>query len=122
MKSYSGLLKPVFLQTDNGFFEENYELDSIDFNCEKLNFEINLRDESNPLIFTYVFQVGFSKSIYYRRNVKFKDIMANVGGIMNILILIGKLICGKYNSKIFHQKIFNSMNLQYGKDPAKKKM
>lgn len=121
LKSYSGLLKPVFLQTDNGFFEENYELDSIDFNCEKLNFEIKLREESDP-IFTYVFQVGFSKSSYHRRNVKFKDIIANVGGIMNILILIGKLICGKYNSKIFHQKIFNSMNLQYENDTAKKKM
>lgn len=122
MKIYSGYLSLIYLQTDNGFFKENYELDSIDFNCEKLSFDIKIRDESNPYIFTYDFQVGFSKSSYFRRNVKFKEIIANVGGIMNILILLGKLICGKYNSIIFHQRIFNSMNLKYEKDIGKQNM
>ena len=108
------------MKTDNGLLDENYELDSIDFNCEKQGYEMKIREDSNPYLFNYGFQFAFSQTIYHRQNLKLKDIMANGGGIMNILILIGKLVCLTYNSKIFKQKIFNSMNLQYGRREKKK--
>ena len=120
LKTYVGYISPVFMKTDNGLLDENYALDSIDFNCEKQGYEMKIRDDSNPYLLTYGFQFAFSQTIYHRQNLKLKDIMANVGGIMNILILIGKLVCLTYNSKIFRQKIFNSMNLQYGRREKKK--
>lgn len=107
MKNYMSQLSPVFLKTDHGIFDEDYELDSVDFNLGKLSYQTKIRTTDFPVFLTYGVQFGFEQNTFYRRNLKLKEIMANIGGIMNILLLLGKAICYTYNSKLFHKKIIN---------------
>lgn len=107
MKNYMIQLSPVFLKTDHGIFDEDYKLDSVDFNLGKSAYQTKIRTTDFPVFFTYAVQFGFEQNTFYRRNMKLKEIMANIGGIMNILLLLGKAICYTYNSKLFHKKIIN---------------
>ena len=107
IKNYMNQLSPVFLKTDYGIFDEDYKLDSVDFNLGKSSYQTKIRTPDYPVFFTYAVQFGFEQNTFYRRNMKFKEMMANIGGIMNILLLLGKAICYTYNSKLFHKKIIN---------------
>lgn len=105
-KAFYANLLPIYLMTDYGWIYDDYKVDSTDFNVENLDFETQNIDASQK-IFEFTFQFGFNDQIYYRKNLKFLDIIGSFGGIINILFLIGKLICYSYNLLALKHSLIN---------------
>lgn len=86
---------PIYLKTDHGLIYDDYELDAIDFNVDSLNFDLIKR--MDVILFEYDFFFGYNKKTFLRKNRKLTDILANLGGIVNLLLIAGKIICLTYN-------------------------
>lgn len=89
---------PTHLFKDKGLFTEDYEEDEIYFDIEHFHYDTLTRkysEESSLFAIEFILSMG-TKS-YYLVNYKWNDILGNLGGTLNILLLIGKLICGFYN-------------------------
>ena len=98
---------PVFLETDRGLFQEDYVLDSVDFNAEKITSESMMRSSTDSILLEYALQFGTSQQFYYRKNSKIYQILGNLGGIINLLLLIGGVICKSYNSLVLKYELIN---------------
>lgn len=107
IKVYNNRLMPVILKTDIGTISDEMELDSIDFNVENVNHEISIKNYGDDLFFAYNFSLGFTELTYYRKNEKIYQIVGNFGGIINILFLLGKIICYYYNMLVMKHKLIN---------------
>jgi len=106
-KYFLGYLMPVFLETDRGLFQEDYVLDSVDFNAEKITSESMMRSSTDSILLEYALQFGTSQQFYYRKNSKIYQILGNLGGIINLLLLIGGVICKSYNSLVLKYELIN---------------
>jgi len=104
-KFYNGFLIPVYLTTDHGLISENYVSDSIDFNLETLRDDSSTRSDIS--LFQYDISMSFDQATYFRKNQKLIDILANLGGIINLLLMLGKIICFSYNSALAKHKLVN---------------
>lgn len=105
-KLYQGYLVPTIVKTDFGLISENYEVDSIDFNLDNMQYQSNFREKEDPLM-QFGLQVGFQTKTYLRKNVKLIDILSSLGGTLNLLMVIGKFIGLSYNSVILQYKLIN---------------
>ena len=106
-KIYTAQIKPIYLKTDYGILTDDYRLNTIDFNVANLQYETFIRQSDDNLLYEYDFQFGMDQIIYYQRNEKIYVILANFGGIMNILFLLGKIFCHFYNFLVFKHKLIN---------------
>lgn len=107
-KIYEGRMKPIYLYTDKGILNEDFHLDSVDYNVDSVDYEANIRDSNkSPLLFEFYLNFGMKKDIYYRRNEKFTNILAKIGGILNISFIFGKIICSAYNLIVLKHKLIN---------------
>ena len=107
-KLYIGTVLPIQVKTDVGLFYENYEVDSTDFNLDGgMQYELNLRDSKNMFLIQYTLQLSFNTQTYYRKNVKFFEMFASLGGTLNILMIIGRFIGLAYNSHLFRYRLMN---------------
>lgn len=107
-KVYYGSLLPNYLYTDQGSFYEDFQLDSIDFNLDSLDYEFMIRNPATSnVLFQFYYNFGLNQQIYYRRNEKFFNIVANFGGILNILFLFGQIVCYSYNLLVLKHKLIN---------------
>lgn len=106
-KIFSASLIPIYLQTDEGIYEELYKLNTVDFNVEKILYETLLREKNNDLLFIYDLSFGFDQQIYIQKNQKIFILFANFGGIMNFLFLLGKIICYFYNRTVYLHQLIN---------------
>ena len=106
MKYITGQLAPVYLETDHGMVYDEYILDSVDFNLESISLETMLRKNEN-VMFRYDLLFGLMQQTYYRRNLKIYIFMANFGGVVNILFILGKLIGHFYNNSVIRHKLIN---------------
>lgn len=104
-KIYTSELIPVYLYTDNGFFLPDYHLKSIDFNPETHEINLGFPKNNGNLLYSHSVALGNNKQIYYMKNEKILTIISNLGGIINILMIIGKLICFSYNLFILKHKL-----------------
>ena len=93
------------MRTDQGLFTVDYQLDSIDFNMGEVQSQSLLLQ--NNQFFSYGIVIGFNQQTYYRKNIKFSDIMASLGGMLHIFMILGKFFCLAYNSAIWKYKIIN---------------
>ena len=107
LKWFSGTLMPVYLETDVGIIYDEYKEDSVDYNVENLQYETNIRNENDNILFQYDLYFGYDQLIYYRRNQKIYIFIANFGGIINIFFLFGKIICSFYNHLVFLHELIN---------------
>ena len=106
-KLYMGRLVPIQVQLDTGFFYENFKVDSLDFNLEgAVQYQSTFRDNNQPL-FQYNLQISYNSNTYYRKNIKFIEMMANLGGTVNILMILGRIICLSYNAHVLRHKLIN---------------
>ena len=127
MKSFTAWLMPSYLKSDYGVWSQDYELNSIDFNLDHLVYETGIRNtEENDVFMAHYIWFGPNKQTYYRQNTKLTDIIGNFGGNVNILLTIGKLICGFYNFIVMKHKLINMAfeKLEFSEDnqtkPTKK--
>lgn len=103
---YVGYLLPIFLMTDTGSFVDNYELDSVDFNTEEIQYQILSNNNQSP-IFVFELKFNSNQQIYYRKNEKIYQIFANLGGTINLLFIIGQIFCAFYNILILKYSLIN---------------
>ena len=94
---YSAILYPSILFTDHGLFFDDYQMDQTDFNSKITSF-YGLRTETEESFFEFNFLFGLDFQMYYRKNQKINEVFASLGGVINILFLLGKIICLTYNS------------------------
>ena len=107
IKLYMGKLVPIQVQLDTGFLYENFEIDSLDFKLEgDVQYQSTLRDNNQPL-FQYNLQISYNSNTYYRKNIKFMEMLANLGGTVNILMILGRIICLSYNAHVLRHKLIN---------------
>lgn len=105
-KSFSASLIPSFLMTDFGWFFDDYTEDTIDFNLDNLQYE-TMKIREDKTMFKFDFAIGHNKQIYFRKNPNFFSIMANFGGIINVLFLLGKIFCSTYNFLLLKYSLIN---------------
>lgn len=107
LKFYKGNLLPIEVKTDEGLFTQDFKSDSLDFNIDgSIQAQFNIRKDGQQL-FQYSLQLGFNTHTYYRKNSKILEILASLGGTVNIFMIIGKFLCFSYNSMIFKHKLIN---------------
>lgn len=107
-KLYIGAVLPIQVKTDVGLFYEDYAVDSTDFNIDGgMQYELNLRDSKDMLLIQYTLQLSYNTQTYYRKNVKFLEMFASLGGTLNILMIIGRFIGLAYNSHLFRYRLMN---------------
>lgn len=109
-KKFLSYLMPIYLKTDEGILFDDYKLNSIDFNVDDMQYESLNRIGQDGLILSYEFIFGLNQQIYYRKNLKLYHIVANLGGIINILFILGRIICYSYNMLILK---FSLMNISF---------
>lgn len=105
-KKFSVSLIPTNLITDYGWFVDDYRLESTDFNTEPLEYE-SLNIDSELLFFQYDFRISFNHKSYHRKDQKIYDLIANLGGMVNIVFLLGKLLVETYNALILKYLLIN---------------
>ena len=73
-----------------------------------INYDPNIRKSANDPLYTFIVQNGFTFQNYYLKNLKLNEIVGNLGGLVNAIFLLGKLLCSAYNSIYLRFKIINS--------------
>ena len=106
VKYYVNGLITTLLYTDYGLIYEDYRLMDTSFN-PKIVYDPKIRKGSEPL-FVFDFRVDQNFQIYYQRNQKLTEILGSLGGLINAIFIIGKLICLAYNSIFLKFKIINA--------------
>ena len=106
-KSSTATLIPTYLYTDVGYFNENYILDSVDFNVEDMDYEFFSGDSKKDILFEQNYCIGLDRQIYYRKNDRLNTLIGNFGGIVHILFILGRVICYYYNNLILKHKLIN---------------
>ena len=102
-KNYNNAIIPTLLMTDEGLIDEDYKMNQINFNPD-ITYDPQVRDDSENLLFRMAFGVSFNMKVYrQKQNVKLSDVIGNMGGYLNLLFLMGKMICFAYNG--MHLKI-----------------
>lgn len=107
-KWYTGFLYPIFLKTDVGIFNENYLLNSVDFNEDQTQSEILLRKQKNNVLFQYDLYFCLKTQTYFRKNQKIYEILGNFGGVLNLLIYLGHFICSYYNIYLLKYEVIKA--------------
>ena len=79
---------------------------STNFN-PNVDYDPNLREASDPL-FTFGITLSTNFQSYYLRKQKLNEIAGNLGGLINVIFLIGELFCSAYNSIYLKYKIIKS--------------
>ena len=106
LKYYENLLTITTLYLDYGLLSDDYIPLSTNFN-PNINYDPNIRNDNDPLfVFDCFVYTKFQN--YYLRNLKIGEIAANLGGIINVIFLIGKIFCLAYNSIYLKFKIISS--------------
>ena len=105
-KYYQNGLIPTFLYTDYGILNDDYRLMGTNFN-PKIFYDPKIRKKSDPLLI-FDFLVNQNFQIYYQENLKIDEIAGNLGGLMNIIFLLAKILCVTYNSIYLRFKIIKA--------------
>ena len=106
LKYYQNMIKTTTLFIDDGIIYENYRALAVNFNPE-INYDPSIRSGNDPL-FVFDCMVDFRFQMYYLRNQKLNEIAGNLGGLVNTIFLLGKLLCMTYNSIYLRFKIISS--------------
>ena len=98
---------PTAMKTDIGIFSEEYSADTLDFNTDSFFSESFSRDATNDVFFTYYFELSLNQQTYFRKNEKFYQLAGNFGGMINILFIVGRILCYTYNLLVLKHQLIN---------------
>lgn len=101
-------LNPTFLYKDWGLFNDDYILDSINFNPGKQSLDFTTKDENDNLLLEYQIALSYQTDKYYIRNQKLDDIIGSVGGMISVLYSLGSFFCIRTNSLLLMNSLINS--------------
>ena len=92
---------------DDGLLYDDYRLQSTNFN-PNIYSNPNIRKDDNDPLYIFNYEISYNIQNYYLRNQKINEVAGNLGGLINAIFLIGKLICMAYNSMYLRFKIISS--------------
>lgn len=104
-------INPTYLYKDFGLFNDDFRLDSINFNLGQENIDFSIKkeeDSEDNVFFKYQFSISFQIDKYYIRNQKLDDIIGSFGGIISVLYSLGSFICIQLNRTLFISSLINS--------------
>ena len=113
-KTYQNEINPTYIFKDHGIFNDDYQMDSLNFNRGQQIININSIDKQKNILFKYKLDVSFQVEKYYIRNQKLNDIFSGFGGMINILYTIGNIICFYVNS-YFYTRSLMKFTFEFGK-------
>ena len=94
-------VNPTFLYKDCGLLNDDYILDSINFNPGQQSIDFNSKDENENVLFEYQISISYQIDKYYIRNQKLNETLGSFGGMISILYHMGSLICLYINRILF---------------------
>lgn len=106
-KSINNLINPSFLYSDWGLINDDYQLNSINFNCGQRTIDVNTNDENDNIIFEYKISISFQIDKFYIRNQKINDIIASFGGLINLVYALGVFFCFRLNRLLLLNDLIN---------------
>ena len=107
VKFYKNQIITTNLYMDDGLLYDDYQLQSTNFN-PNIDYDPFIRNNSVDPLYMFVYTISFNTQNYYLRNQKINEIAGNLGGLINAIFLIGKLICIAYNSIYLKFKIIRT--------------
>lgn len=119
-KTISNEINPTFLYQDWGLFNDDYRLDSINFNHGKQSLDFNTKNAEDNVLFEYKIYNSFQIDKYYIRNRKLNDIVSSFGGMFNVLHNLGDLLCTNINRILFMNSLIN-LAFRFNHNKKKKK-
>ena len=106
-KGYTETLIPTYLYTDIGIINDEYNLDSVDFNQDNLQVESRIRTPEQNTFFSYSIKIGMNQQLYYRKNDKINTVFAKLGGMINLFFILGKAVSSGFNYLLLKHKLIN---------------
>lgn len=100
-KTYQNEINPTYIFKDHGIFNDDYHIDSLNFNPGQQIINVNSIEKEKNILFKYKLDISFQVEKYYIRNQKLNDIFSGFGGMINILYTIGNFICFYVNSYFY---------------------
>lgn len=71
-----------------------------------MKFDVGILDIDN-IYFTYELNLNHIENIYYRKRSNIGDIFGYIGGLFNILFILGNLITSFYNRSLLSNRLIN---------------
>lgn len=114
-------VSPTFLYKDLGFFEENYNFESVNFNPNQPTIDMNTKN-LDDIFFQYDLRISLQAEKYYIKNEKLNDIIGSFGGMISILYTIGNFFCLHLNRFLLTKDLIkSSFRLNNSEKMSKKK-
>lgn len=105
-------IKNVEIETDNGYvLEEISKMNS--FQLDSIRNDMSLDPD---LLMTLTLESPKISDKYVRRYVKIQDLVANVGGLIKSIFMLGKIICEFYSARFLYFNISNRLITIDGSD------
>ena len=105
-KYFLNTLTTTTLYIDDGLLNDDYRALSINFN-PNIDYDPSIRNDGDPL-FSFRCELLLNFQNYYLRNLKLNEIAGKLGGLINTIFLLGKLLCVAYNSVYLKFKLIKS--------------
>ena len=96
-KTVINKLNPSILFSDHGLINDDYQLNSVNFNPGQQILDIYTKDDTENIFFEYKINLSFQIDKYYIRNQKLNSIMGSFGGLINLLYTFGAFFCYRLN-------------------------
>ena len=100
-------INPTYLYKDFGFFNDDYRLDSINFNSGQQTIDFKIKKDEDSVLFEYAIIIAYQTDKYYIRNEKLNNIIGRFGGMINVLYAIGSILCIYINRILFTNSLIN---------------
>ena len=97
IRRFKNALVPATVQSDHGLVYEKYKEDFTDYNTGIESTDQVIRSDDEDLFFQYTVYLAYNSDIYFRQNQRMNEVVGNIGGIINILFVIPRLIGFVYN-------------------------
>lgn len=106
-KTITNQINPSILYSDWGLIDDDYKLNSINFNPGQQILDIYTKDEQDNIFFEYKINLSYQIDRYYIRNQKLNDIIGSFGGLVNLFFVLGAFICARLNRLLMLNSLIN---------------
>lgn len=104
-KTIINKINPSILFSDQGLINDDYQLNSINFNSGQQILDIYTKNEEDNILFEYKINLSFQIDQFYIRNQKLNSIIGSFGGLIHLFYSLGAFFCYRLN-RFF---LFNSL-------------
>ena len=110
-KGFEYYFENYMVYTDDGiiFNSELKKSEKLGFQKLKQDYKIIEDEENNGLILMFDFYISNQNKIYLRTYIKLQNIFANLGGIIQVIIIVTRFFYIFYVKKKFNIKIMNKL-------------